>query len=107
VTPHHIEFRAHGGDDSEENLATACAWCHLHGIHEGRLAARPPASAIRWRIGRKGLLWVDGRRLCPQPSTDGEASAVDDGRQRDPRCAAVLSGFPDPGPERAQRRVSR
>jgi hypothetical protein len=79
VTPHHLTFRSHGGDDSEENLATACAWCHLQGIHDGRLAAKPPASSIRWRIGRKGLLRVDGRRLRPQPGTDGEAPAVDDG----------------------------
>jgi 5-methylcytosine-specific restriction endonuclease McrA len=25
---HHLEFRSHSGDDSEENLITVCANCH-------------------------------------------------------------------------------
>jgi 5-methylcytosine-specific restriction endonuclease McrA len=25
---HHIEFRSHSGDDSEENLITLCTACH-------------------------------------------------------------------------------
>jgi predicted restriction endonuclease len=29
---HHRQFRSHSGDDSEENLITLCAKCHL-GIH--------------------------------------------------------------------------
>ena len=62
-TPHHLTFRAHGGTDERENLGGLCLWCHLEGIHEGRLAATPPASAIQWRVGRSGLLRVEGRRL--------------------------------------------
>ena len=61
VTPHHLEFRAHGGGDEDENVTSLCAWCHLYGIHEGRLRAEPPASAIRWSIGRAPLLAVHGR----------------------------------------------
>ena len=29
VTPHHLVFRSHGGDDSAENLSSLCVWCHL------------------------------------------------------------------------------
>jgi hypothetical protein len=75
VTPHHLQFRSQGGGDEDENLATLCVWCHLHGIHEGRIAAEPPASRIRWRIGRSGTLWVEGRtrakQLCPAAAQCG------------------------------------
>jgi 5-methylcytosine-specific restriction endonuclease McrA len=32
---HHLRFRSHGGDDSEQNLITLCAQCHseAHGHH--------------------------------------------------------------------------
>ena len=53
VTPHHLRFRAHGGDDSDENLTSLCTWCHLEGIHRGQLSATPPASNIRWTFGRR------------------------------------------------------
>jgi hypothetical protein len=62
LTPHHLRFRSAGGDDSDENLGGFCVWCHLQGIHEGRLIAEPPASAIRWHIGRRAHTVVDGRR---------------------------------------------
>jgi hypothetical protein len=61
VTPHHLVFRSHGGGDEDENVASLCSWCHLRGVHEGRIAAEPPASRIRWRIGRSGTLRVEGR----------------------------------------------
>ena len=61
VTPHHLRFQAHGGGDEDENVTSLCAWCHLYGIHEGRLDAQPPASAIRWSIGRAPLIVVHGR----------------------------------------------
>jgi hypothetical protein len=61
VTPHHLKFRSRGGGDEDENVSSLCVWCHLHGVHEGRIAAEPPASHIRWRIGRNGTLWVEGR----------------------------------------------
>jgi hypothetical protein len=61
VTPHHLRFRSAGGDDSLENLASLCVWCHLEGIHGGRLRASPPASDIDWTIGRTGHTRVRGR----------------------------------------------
>jgi hypothetical protein len=76
VTPHHLKFRAHGGGDDDENVASLCVWCHLHGIHEGRISAEPPASNVRWRIGRKGTLWVEGRE---RSTTAGSAHMT--GRQ--------------------------
>jgi hypothetical protein len=63
VTPHHLVFRSRGGRDDDENVASLCVWCHLHGVHEGRILAEPPASRIHWRIGRSGTLQVDGRTL--------------------------------------------
>ena len=68
VTPHHLAFRSHGGGDEPENLASLCVWCHLCGIHEGRIAAEPPASRIRWRIGRGGTLVIEGRTLVAAQS---------------------------------------
>jgi hypothetical protein len=62
VTPHHLRFRAHGGDDSEENLTSLCTWCHLDGIHGGQMSAAPPASSIRWTFGGNGHTIVEGRR---------------------------------------------
>jgi hypothetical protein len=62
VTPHHLKFRSAGGDDADENVASLCVWCHLDGIHGGRLSATPPASSIRWRIGREPHTQVEGRR---------------------------------------------
>ncbi len=61
VTPHHLRFRAAGGGDENENLTTLCVWCHLRGVHYGRLSATPPASRIRWTIGRNALIQVEGR----------------------------------------------
>jgi hypothetical protein len=61
VTPHHLHFRSRGGGDEDENVASLCLWCHLRGIHEGRLAAEPPAWRIRWRVGRRGTVFVEGR----------------------------------------------
>jgi len=61
VTPHHLKYRAAGGGDDDENLTSLCVWCHLHGVHDGRLRADPPASHIRWVLGRTPLLIVEGR----------------------------------------------
>jgi len=62
VTPHHLRFRSHGGDDSDENLTSLCTWCHLEGIHGGQISAMPPASNIRWTFGRNAHTFVAGRR---------------------------------------------
>jgi 5-methylcytosine-specific restriction endonuclease McrA len=34
---HHMRFRSHGGDDSEQNLITLCAECHAR-VHQTRTA---------------------------------------------------------------------
>jgi len=61
VTPHHLKYRSAGGGDEDENLTSLCVWCHLRGVHGGRLRADPPASRIRWVLGRTPLLVVEGR----------------------------------------------
>ncbi|HEX6767624.1 MAG TPA: hypothetical protein VF103_19125 [Polyangiaceae bacterium] len=61
ITPHHLRFRARGGGDEDENVVSLCVFCHLHGVHAGRIAVEPPASHMRWRIGRAGTLRVEGR----------------------------------------------
>ena len=65
ITPHHLVFRAHGGGDEAENMALLCAWCHLQGIHGGRITALPPASSIHWLFGRASspVLEVLGREV--------------------------------------------
>lgn len=61
VTPHHLRFRSQGGGDEDENIGSLCVWCHLQGVHEGRLTAEPPASRIRWELGRDPILVVEHR----------------------------------------------
>ena len=62
VTPHHLVFRSRGGDDSPENVTALCVWCHLEGVHRGTLTVTPPASSMRWRLGRSGHTVVKNRR---------------------------------------------
>jgi hypothetical protein len=62
VTPHHLRFRSQGGDDTDENLISLCTFCHLEGIHLGQMSAAPPASSIRWTLGRSAHTVVEGRR---------------------------------------------
>jgi hypothetical protein len=51
-TPHHVRFRAHGGGDEPENLTTLCAFCHLEGVHLGRISVRGSApDGLEWRLG--------------------------------------------------------
>jgi hypothetical protein len=87
VTPHHLVFRSHGGGDEDENVASLCVWCHLHGVHEGRILAEPPASSIRWRIGRHGTVRVNGRAVeraaaVGRPIHGAEAHDVPRGQRR-------------------------
>jgi hypothetical protein len=63
VTPHHIVFQRHGGGDESSNLLSVCAWCHLHGIHRGRLSAHGRASEVRWNIGRQPIMSVHQREV--------------------------------------------
>jgi len=63
VTPHHLVFRSAGGSDEDENVGSVCCWCHLQGIHGGRIRARGPARCIRWELGARGspCVVVQGR----------------------------------------------
>jgi len=63
VTPHHLKFRSAGGSDEGDNVAAVCTWCHLFGIHGGRIRAAGPAHNIHWELGAPNdpCLVVDGR----------------------------------------------
>jgi len=64
VTPHHIVFRSAGGSDEAHNITSPCTWCHLFGIHGGRIRAKGTAGGIRWELGsvEHPCLVVDGRQ---------------------------------------------
>ena len=49
-TPHHVRFRAHGGDDSDDNVITLCTRCHLDGVHGGRFTVTRKGSSLVWRF---------------------------------------------------------
>jgi hypothetical protein len=63
VTPHHLQFRSAGGSDEAENVAAVCTWCHLFGVHGGRIRAVGTAECIHWELGAAGCpcLVVHGR----------------------------------------------
>jgi hypothetical protein len=63
VTPHHLRFRSAGGSDESENLTSPCSWCHLRGVHGGRIRATGTARRVHWELGPKGApcVVVDGR----------------------------------------------
>ena len=66
VTPHHLRFRSAGGGDELENVASVCSWCHLFGIHGGRIRAHGTAQLIHWELGprEQPCLVVHGRERC-------------------------------------------
>ncbi len=53
VTPHHVRFRSHGGSDKDENVIALCTWCHLEGVHGGRLRVTGTAGQLEWELGRR------------------------------------------------------
>jgi hypothetical protein len=63
VTPHHIQFRSAGGSDDAENVTSPCTWCHLYGVHGGRIRASGTADHIYWELGPRNAptLVVHGR----------------------------------------------
>ncbi|MBX3245904.1 MAG: hypothetical protein KF901_01840 [Myxococcales bacterium] len=63
VTCHHVVFRAHQGGEELENLTSPCEFCHLDGVHGGRLRVQGRAPELRWEIGREPILVVEGREL--------------------------------------------
>lgn len=64
VTPHHLEFRSAGGSDDDENVVAVCTWCHLCGLHGGRIRAVGTAQCVRWELGPSGhpCVIVQGRQ---------------------------------------------
>jgi hypothetical protein len=77
VTPHHLVFRSAGGSDDPLNTCSVCTWCHLCGVHGGRIRARGTAERIRWELGAVSdpCLVVDGReRLVRGVSASGLAA---------------------------------
>jgi hypothetical protein len=63
VTPHHLQFRSAGGSDEPKNMTSVCTWCHLFGVHGGRIRALGTAECIHWELGAAGspCLVVHGR----------------------------------------------
>jgi hypothetical protein len=63
VTPHHLQFRSAGGGEHPANIGSVCSWCHLWGIHGGRIRASGTAEHIHWELGAPGApcLVVNGR----------------------------------------------
>ncbi len=63
VTPHHLRFRSAGGSDTPANTTSVCTWCHLCGVHGGRIRAVGSAELIRWELGppRSPCVVVHGR----------------------------------------------
>jgi hypothetical protein len=59
--PHHVVFRSRGGSDEDENMLTLCLWCHLEGVHAGRIRVTGSASAPRFELGRRARLVVTNR----------------------------------------------
>jgi 5-methylcytosine-specific restriction endonuclease McrA len=55
---HHVVFRSLGGSDDDENVTSLCTWCHLFGVHGGRIRASGRAPKIVWELG---CLRVEGR----------------------------------------------
>ena len=72
VTPHHLRFRSAGGSDDLANLTSLCTWCHLRGVHGGRIRAAGRADHIVWELGSRGepCLRVDGRERLGAPGVD-------------------------------------
>ena len=72
VTPHHIIYVSRGGTDVAGNLIALCVWCHLEGVHGGRVSVSGEApGALRWMMGNHTV--VEGRtRRRVAPGTPGQ-----------------------------------
>ncbi|MFO0582564.1 MAG: HNH endonuclease [Anaeromyxobacter sp.] len=79
---HHIEFRSHGGDDSDENQTGMCKPHHLRGLHAGNIWVYGSApDKLTWILGwrevaaaKEGMPWtVVQEAEVPEPAEDGDA----------------------------------
>jgi len=48
---HHVQFRPRSGSNGDENVIALCTWCHLEGVHGGRLEVAGSVGKPRWRLG--------------------------------------------------------
>jgi hypothetical protein len=60
VTPHHLRYRGNGKEEEGDTVGI-CDWCHLDGIHGGKLTAQGDAPALTWTIGEEPIMRVVGR----------------------------------------------
>lgn len=51
VTPHHVRFRSRGGGDEPDNVTSLCTWCHLEGVHGGRIRVSGRVGQLHWEVG--------------------------------------------------------
>ena len=63
VQPASPEVSLGGRRDEDGKVAAVCTWCHLFGIHAGRLRAVGSARQIHWEFGAPNdpCPVVDGR----------------------------------------------
>lgn len=62
VTPHHVRFRSRGGGDQADNVTSLCTWCHLEGVHGGRIRVSGRVGQLHWELG--GACVDDGSRYA-------------------------------------------
>lgn len=62
VTPHHVRFRALGGGDEDANVTALCTWCHLEGVHGGRIEVTGQVGALTWQLGGLRVVGREKRR---------------------------------------------
>ena len=62
VTPHHVRFRSRGGGDEADNVTSLCTWCHLEGVHGGRIRVSGRVGQLQWQLG--GACVDDGSRYA-------------------------------------------
>ena len=61
---HHLEHRAWGGGDHDDNLLALCSFHHMQGEHGGlaRVRGRAPLDVV-WRLGAQGLgVWFSNEK---------------------------------------------
>jgi hypothetical protein len=71
VTPHHVQFRSRGGSDEDDNVIALCTWCHLEGVHGGRLEVTGRAGQLEWQLGSASTMPSSGARRAFLPPLHG------------------------------------
>jgi hypothetical protein len=77
---HHVIPRSQGGGNEDVNLVSLCYWCHLHGVHQGRLRCEGSApDELTWVIGWRPdgpplLVYQAGTLVQPGRGNGGRSS---------------------------------